>query len=290
VDPDRIQQVVWNLVNNAVKFTPNGGRVALALRRLNDHVTIEVTDTGEGMSAAFLPHLFERFRQADASTTRAHGGLGLGLAITRQLVELHGGTIRAHSAGEGKGSTFTVELPLGSLATESEPGSRPSSAGLRPAPFKPAPVLDGTRVLLVEDEAPTRVAVQWTLEQCKAEVTAVDSVSLALAAFRDALRGRRFDVVVSDIGMPIQDGYELIREIRRIERQRGETRPTPAAALTAYASEDDRARARAAGFQSHVPKPVEPEVLVEAVAALAGRDDPEQAADPASPQRTGDEA
>ena len=269
VDPDRIQQVVWNLVNNAVKFTGRGGRVRVTLRRVNGDVQIQVSDTGQGIGAHFLPHLFQRFRQADASTTRVHGGLGLGLSITRQLVELHGGTIRAESPGEGKGATFTVELPLRDVRAAL--AYRPPAAGRSGdgAASKLEPVLEGVRVLLVEDEAKTRAAVRWTLEQCKAHVTAVESAALAVAAFRESLRARRFHVLVSDIGMPIQDGYELIREIREMEKQRGETQPVPAAALTAYAGEDYRARAEAAGFQAHVPKPVEPEFLVSTVAALA---------------------
>jgi len=267
IDPDRIQQVVWNLVNNAVKFSGRGGRVEVTLRRLDGDVQIEVADTGPGISAEFLPHLFERFRQADASTTRTHGGLGLGLAITRQLVELHGGTIRADSPGEGKGATFTIRLPLSGAAAPAGDSSLPERAGV----FEPTPVLEGVRVLLVEDEPATRRVIQWMLEQCRATVTAVPSAAPALAAFRGGLAARAFDVLLSDIGMPGQDGYELVREIREIERRHGASAPIPAAALTAYAGEEDRARAAAAGFQAHVAKPVEPQVLVATISALAGR-------------------
>ncbi|HZN63831.1 MAG TPA: response regulator [Tepidisphaeraceae bacterium] len=270
-DPDRVQQVVWNLLNNAVKFTARGGRVEVSLRRVDGSVQIRVSDTGRGMSREFLPYLFERFRQADASTTRLHGGLGLGLAISKQLVELHGGAIRADSAGEGRGSTFTVELPL--TGAPPAAGSLPPAGAAAPPSAPPpgrAPSLEGVCVLLVEDEPSTRAVVKRMLEQRGAQVTAVESASEALAAFRQALPHRPFGVVLSDVGMPVRDGYELIRDIRAVERQRGAA-PTPAAALTAYARPEDRAVAEAAGFQAHVPKPVEPEELLATVAALAGR-------------------
>jgi CheY-like chemotaxis protein/anti-sigma regulatory factor (Ser/Thr protein kinase) len=267
IDPDRLQQVVWNLLNNAVKFTGRGGRVEVTLRRLDGELEIRVNDTGSGISPEFLPHLFERFRQADASTTRTHGGLGLGLAITRQLVELHGGSIRAESPGVGRGSMFTVRLPAA--------GAQPARADAPPPPpdaaFEPTPVLEGLRVLLVEDEPATRKVIQWMLEQCRAEVTAVPSAALAVAAFRECRRGGGFDVLLSDIGMPGQDGYEQVREIRELERQAGDAPPLPAVALTAYAGEEDRTKAEAAGFQAHVSKPVEPQVLISTIARLARR-------------------
>jgi CheY-like chemotaxis protein/two-component sensor histidine kinase len=270
IDPDRIQQVVWNLVNNAVKFSGKGGRVTVTVRRLDTGLQIQVRDTGQGISADFLPHVFDRFRQADTSTTRAHGGLGLGLAISRQLVELHGGSIRADSAGEGRGATFTVDLPLGDVRLEAayQPRSVFKTDGVA---FRPSAVLRGLHVLLVEDEPGTRTVVQWLLEQCQAQVTAVASAEQALAEFRGTDHERRHDVLVSDIGMPAKDGYALIREIRRVEQEQGRTPAIPAAALTAYAREEERAKARAAGFNAHIPKPVEPEVLVETVAELAGR-------------------
>jgi PAS domain S-box-containing protein len=280
VDPDRIQQVVWNLLNNAVKFTDAGGRVRVGLGRAGSTVRVEVADTGRGISAEFLPHVFDRFRQADASLTRTEGGLGLGLAIARQLVELHGGTIRARSPGLGKGSTFTVELPAGDGRVEAGGERRAGGGGLGSGvggvigvggAFAASPVLAGLRVLVVEDEANTRTVIRWLLEQCAADVTAVESAALAVAAFREGLARGRFDVIVSDVGMPVQDGYELLREIREMERQRGGPVATPALALTAYARDEDRARAEAAGFQAHLAKPVEPKALVEAVARLAGR-------------------
>ena len=274
-DPDRLQQVVWNLLNNAAKFTPEGGRVVVRLERVDRALRVQVTDTGKGIAPEFLPHVFERFRQADASTTRQHGGLGLGLAISQQLVELHGGTIRADSPGEGLGATFTVELPLadvrhdaGSPAAGAAPPAGPTVA-LR-APFAPSPLLRGVRVLVVENEPGTRTVIRWLLEQCQAEVTAAESAAHALDAFRASLDGRPYDVLVSDIGMPGQDGYELIRQIRALETQRAAARPVPAVALTAYARDDDRRHAEAAGFQAHLPKPVEPAALVETVANLAG--------------------
>ena len=268
-DPDRIQQVVWNLLNNAVKFTARGGRVHVSLRRLDGHLHIEVADTGRGITPEFLPHVFERFRQADASTTRAEGGLGLGLAISRQLVEMHGGVIRAASAGLGKGATFTVDLPLYDLHGDPHVAGRAARAEAPAPPFAPSPVLRGTRVLVVEDEAETRTVIQWLLQQCEAEVTAVASAAAALEVFRASMRDRRFDVVISDIGMPGQDGYELMRQVRDVEREApaaAAAAPVPAVALTAYTRDADRARAAAAGFTAHVSKPVEPQVLVEAVA------------------------
>jgi len=278
-DPDRIQQVVWNLLSNAVKFTNERGRVSVRLTRVGHHLQIEVADNGRGIDPKFLPHVFERFRQEDASTTRVLGGLGLGLSIAKQLVELHGGTIRADSAGEGKGSTFTAQLPLSEMATvslhvgqaptmgDATPGSAFSVAEARASVV--SPMLAGLRILVVEDEPSTRSAIQTLLEAHQAQVTAVDSAALAVAAFRERLATDRYQVLVCDLGLPIQDGYELIREIRDLERQRGEQQSTPAVALTAYAREDDRARSLAAGFQLHVAKPIEPQPLVEALAKIS---------------------
>ena len=276
IDPDRVQQVVWNLLNNAVKFTDRGGRVSVGLTRLDGAVRIEVADTGRGISREFLPHVFERFRQADAALTRMEGGLGLGLSICHQLVELHGGTIRAESAGEGKGATFTVELPLVDVRGEVRLGRQPTDSANPAAAFATTAVLTGLRVLVVEDDANTREALQSLLESCGAEVTAVESAALAVAAFREGLARQQYDVLFSDIGMPVQDGYELIRELRAMERQRGDQHGIPAVALTAYAREEDRAKAAAAGFQAHVSKPVEPQQLIETVARLTRRkDEPE---------------
>jgi PAS domain S-box-containing protein len=272
MDPDRIQQVVWNLLNNAVKFTDRGGRVRARLERRDHNIVIEVQDTGQGISPEFLPHVFERFRQADATSTRTQGGLGLGLGISRQLVELHGGTIRAESAGLGHGTTFVVELPLVEMSPELEQAGPADMKEELGGTFVPSPMLKGMRVLVVEDEANTRRAIQWLLEQCAAEVTAVASAAQAIATFREALADRPFHVVLSDVGMPIQNGYELMRELRDLERRRGITEATPAVALTAYARVEDKALAMAAGFQTHVPKPVEPATLVNAVRGVVQRE------------------
>ena len=271
-DADRLQQVVWNLVNNAVKFTPVGGRVTVTLRRLDGNLHVRVADDGKGIPPEFLPHVFDRFRQAETSTTRRHGGLGLGLAICRQLVELHGGTIRADSPGRDAGSTFTVELPLADVrAGTTTPPPRDIDAR-PPVPLQPAPALRGLSVLLVEDDPNTRLALRRLMEQAAAEVTTVESAAQAVAAFRDRLDlDRRFDVIVSDIAMPVQDGYELIRELRELESRLPNGRRVPAIALTAYAREPDRVRALASGFDTHLPKPLDPTTLVAAVGALAGR-------------------
>jgi PAS domain S-box-containing protein len=274
VDRARLQQVVWNLANNAVKFTPSGGRVAVRLRQLEAHVRIEVDDTGRGISPAFLPHVFERFRQADSTTTRTHGGLGLGLAIARQLVELHGGTIEAKSRGEGHGATFVVELPRIEVEERAK-GVRMSDMRMTPTsvPFLPEPLLSGVRVLVVEDEAYTLAVVQWLLEQCGAVVTPAASAGEALATFDaadahgKASDERRFDVLVSDVGLPEQDGYELLAEVRRRAGGAG----LPALALTAYAREEDRRKAMEVGFEGYLAKPVEPRVLVETIAGMVGR-------------------
>jgi PAS domain S-box-containing protein len=273
IDRARLQQVVWNLANNAVKFTPPGGRVAVRVRPLDGAVHIEVEDTGRGIAPEFLPYVFERFRQADASTTRAYGGLGLGLAIARQLVELHGGTITATSRGEGHGAKFIVELPR--IAVEAQAtGSRMSEVRATPTslPFLPEPVLNGVRVLFVEDEAHTRAVVQWLLEQCGAEVTPAASAREALATFDTAGRAgtggetQRFDVLVSDVGLPETDGYQLLAALRL----RVGGAQLPALALTAYAREEDRTRAIEAGFARYLAKPVEPRVLVETIAGMVG--------------------
>jgi PAS domain S-box-containing protein len=274
LDPDRFRQVVWNLVNNAVKFTDKGGRVGVVLRREDGRLRVEVSDTGRGISREFLPHVFERFRQQDASTTRTAGGLGLGMAITRQLVELHGGSIAADSPGEGGGATFTVELPVADVRAKAGPkGRRPTRVGTEKA-WRPSPVLAGLSVLLVEDEVVTRTAVRWLLEQCGARVTAVESADRAVAAFRESPAGDgRYDVLVCDVGLPGRDGYEVIREVREIEGGREGGRTMPAVALTAYVRPADRERALAAGYQRHIGKPVEPAELVATVAGLARRTD-----------------
>jgi PAS domain S-box-containing protein len=271
-DPDRLQQVVWNLLSNAIKFTPKDGRVQVLLTRVSSHLELTVTDTGQGIERKFLPYVFDRFRQADASTTRKHGGLGLGLAIVRHLVELHGGTVTVESEGAGQGTTFRVSLPLmivhqrefASNAVEHAAASEHPTAGGR-QPLECQSELEGLRVLLVEDEPDSREMLVVVLTQCRAEVRAVSNAADALAQLESWLP----DVLISDIEMPGEDGYTLIRKVRSLPPERGGK--IPAAALTAYARAEDRMRALLAGFQLHVPKPVEPAELAAVVASLAGR-------------------
>ena len=266
-DPGRLQQVVWNLLSNAIKFTPRGGRVEVALERVNSHVEITVSDTGVGISPDFLPYVFERFRQADASSTRRHGGLGLGLSIVKHLAELHGGTVRAKSPGEGMGASFIVHLPV-SPARLDEPGRHhPTAAGAAPevASRRDVPNLEGLKVLVVDDEPDARLLVARILTEGRAEVVTTSSADDALAA----LERERPHVLVSDIGMPDVDGYELMRRVRGMSSGTGGA--VPAVALTAFARPEDRLRALHAGYQMHVAKPVEPAELVTVVASLAGR-------------------
>jgi signal transduction histidine kinase/ActR/RegA family two-component response regulator len=269
VDRARLQQVVWNLANNAVKFTPAGGTVTVRLRQSERAARIEVEDTGRGISREFLPHVFERFRQADSSTTRTYGGLGLGLAIARQLVELHGGQIEARSEGEGRGATFIIELPrLQGEPAQSEGYATGAPSTATTTQFVPEPLLTGAKILFVEDETHTRTVVQWLLEQCGAEVTHATSANEALATLDAASNdARSFDALVSDIGLPEKDGYELLAEIRR----RTPGLQLPALALTAYAREEDRRKALEAGFGWYLAKPVEPRTLVETVARMITR-------------------
>jgi len=265
-DPDRLQQVVWNLLTNAVKFTPKGGRVQVRLERINSHVELMVSDSGKGIDSEFLPHVFNRFRQADQKSTRAHGGLGLGLAIVRQLVELHGGSVHAESEGEGQGATFVVQLPLMVMrrGVEQQQERRHPTAGGSMALDCP-PQLDNLRVLIVDDEEDTRDLLRVALEQCGSEVVTARSVVEAL----EALEKSKPDVLISDIGMPEEDGYALISKVRALSAARGGK--VPAIALTAYARTEDRVRALMAGFQVHLPKPIEPVELLAVVASLVGR-------------------
>lgn len=263
-DRNRLQQVIWNLLSNAIKFTPAQGHVAIILERNGTQAQIRVSDTGKGISPEFLPHVFDYFRQADSSTTRMHGGLGLGLAIVRNLVELHGGTVSASSPGVGQGATFTVTLPLKIDPTLENYEQVFPTVGSAPT-FNNSSILKGKRVLVVDDEVDARDFYTTVLEDCGASVTAVASVSDAL----EALRRQRPDVLLSDIGMPIEDGYALIRQVRALESEQGGR--LPAIALTAYAMEVDRQQALAAGFQKHLPKPIEPEELVTVVAHLVGQ-------------------
>jgi PAS domain S-box-containing protein len=268
-DPARLQQVVWNLLANAIKFTPRGGRVQVRLERVNSHVEIAVADTGAGIDPDFLPHVFDRFRQADQRTTRQHGGLGLGLAIVRHLVELHGGTVRADSAGDGTGSTFTVSLPVAPVHRKEGAEERVHPAARNTLPSHDCPErLDGLRLLVVDDEADARELLAAGLGQCGAQVTTASSAPEAL----EALAGGNFAVLVSDIGMPGEDGYELIRKVRALPADSGGR--TPAVAVTAYARTEDRLRAMRAGFEMHVSKPVELTELIVVIANLARRGGP----------------
>jgi PAS domain S-box-containing protein len=264
-DADRLQQVVWNLLTNAVKFTPKGGRVQVRLERINSHVEIAVSDTGKGIDSEFLPHVFDRFRQADQKSTRAHGGLGLGLSIVRQLVELHGGSVHAESEGEGQGATFVVQLPLMVVrrGVEQQGRRHPTAGGSMVLDCPPQ--LDRLRILVVDDEEDTRDLLRTALEQCGSEVVTAGSAMEAL----EALEKSKPDVLISDIGMPEEDGYALIRKVRALSAARGGK--VPAIALTAYARTEDRVRALVAGFQVHLPKPIEPVELVAVVASLVGR-------------------
>ncbi|MFT3786914.1 MAG: response regulator [Tepidisphaeraceae bacterium] len=261
-DADRLQQVVWNLLNNAVKFTPSGGRVTARLTSDSAMLTLRVTDSGCGISQAFLGKVFEPFRQADSSSKRSQSGLGIGLTIVRHLVELHGGSVTAHSDGEGKGATFTVSLPLQVSAVRGD-GDTPQPPFSLTEEASETPRLEGLRVLLVEDVSDAREIFRRVLSEAGAEVDTAECASEALDRFQTL----RPDVLVSDIAMPGQDGYDLIRLIRDLPPERGGC--TPSLALTAYARDDDRLRALAAGFQMHVAKPVDPTRLIEAVAALS---------------------
>ena len=260
-DPDRLQQVVWNLVSNAVKFTPKQGIVQVRVERINSHVEIVVSDTGIGIAEDFLPYIFERFRQADSGTTRSHGGIGLGLAIVRHLVEVHGGTIHASSGGTDRGATFRVRLPLMIVHAEAVPERRAHTA--KAAVPDGLPRLDGLHIFAVDDDTDARSLITETLEPAGAHVSTADSVARAL----DMLPAARPDVLLLDIGMTDSDGFELIRRVRQSENTR--LRDVPAAALTAYARAEDRVKALQAGFQMHLAKPVDPVELIVAIAALA---------------------
>lgn len=267
-DPNRLQQIVWNLLANAVKFTPKGGRIQIRLERVNSHVEIIVTDNGIGISPEIMPHIFERFTQADSTTTRRHGGLGLGLAIVRHLVEMHGGMVEAESEGEGRGTTFTVSLPLISLRSidiSPRNGDRVHPTSIRNISFECTPELEGLRVLIVDDEEDGRSLVTMVLQKCGAEVIEADSAESGFKALQEFMP----DVLISDLGMPVEDGYSLIRKTRALPADKGGK--TPAAALTAYARIEDRMRVLRAGFQMHIPKPVEPAELIAVVANLSGR-------------------
>jgi signal transduction histidine kinase/CheY-like chemotaxis protein len=264
-DADRLRQVVWNLLANAVKFTPRDGRIEVRLERVNSHVEILVADTGAGIAPEFLPHVFDRFRQYDGSITRQQGGLGLGLSIVRHLVELHGGAVRVKSPGLGQGATFAVTLPVAIAQIDAVDGERvhPRAGSPQPPEGEAAIALNGIRVLVVDDEPDARETIRHVLEHCQAEVLAVGSAAEALSELP------RFapDVLLSDIGMPGEDGYSLIHQVRKLPPEQGGR--IPAVALTAYARSQDRRRTLIAGFQMHVAKPVEIQELAAVVSSLA---------------------
>jgi CheY-like chemotaxis protein len=265
-DAARLQQVAWNLLSNAIAFTPPGGAVRVQLRRFNGAAEMIVSDTGQGIPQDFLPSVFEPFRQADASTTRPHGGLGLGLSIVKHLVEAHGGTVSANSAGEGCGATFTVRLPVRALATSAAVVDRDLSDDVD-ATQEPRPLLDGMRVLIVDDDDATRQVVAAQLESHHAVTSSATSAAQAL----EILQREHFDVLLADIGMPGEDGYALIKKVRASSTFSAAT--IPAAALTAFARDEDRQLALRAGFQLHLAKPIDARSLITAVATL-GRSNP----------------
>jgi signal transduction histidine kinase/DNA-binding response OmpR family regulator len=265
-DANRLQQVFWNLLSNAVKFTPEKGQVRVKAHRVGGQVQVSVSDSGIGITSEFLPHIFDRFRQADGSTTRVHGGLGLGLSIVKHLVQLHLGEVTVESEGKDQGATFIVSLPLTSAVStgeiENDSAIEKDADGL-PSSF--STLLEGMRILVVDDEADSRDLVSAILTRCGGQVKSCESAAEALKMFR----AWKPDILVSDIGMPNQDGYTLIQKLRKQKLKLA--REIPAVALTAYATDDDRARALSAGFQIHVAKPIEPENLVKSIADVAGR-------------------
>ncbi len=285
-DPNRLRQVIWNLVINAIKFTPRGGNVSVSLECVEPYVRLKVSDTGEGIPPEFLPYVFDRFRQAEGSVTRKQGGLGLGLAVVRHLVELHGGKVMAESRGTGQGSTFTVELPLAEERRDPARSEQRRQEIERRRGARPGGRSDilGVQVLVVEDDEDARWLLAMMLKRHGADVISVSSSSEALRAFVRAGggpgtpagqpgwgggSGRPPEVIISDIGMPEEDGYELMRKVRVLPPEQGGL--VPAIALTGYATRKDRERALAAGYQLHLGKPVEPEDLVAAIASLVGR-------------------
>jgi signal transduction histidine kinase/CheY-like chemotaxis protein len=263
-DSGRLQQVLWNLLTNAIKFTPKAGRVHVTLKRLNSHLELSVSDTGQGIKPEFVSDVFDRFRQADPTTTRRHGGLGLGLSIVKQLVELHGGTVAATSAGEGQGATFTVKLPVQIVHAHREvdlPDRRVGSD----EPGTNLINLEGLRILVVDDDRDAGHLVKQLLSQHDATIDIATSADEAL----DILNANHIDVMLSDIGMPEKDGYDLIRAVRSLPDLKAAN--VPAAAVTAFARTQDRTKSLLAGFQAHVTKPVDPGELVAVIAALTGR-------------------
>ena len=263
-DANRLQQIIWNLLANAIKFTPKAGRVQVRLQRVNSHIEIVVSDTGQGIRAEFLPHVFDRFRQEDSTASRSHGGLGLGLAIVRHLTELHGGTAHVESPGEGQGATFCIELPL-MVAALSQSSLAPVRPSLDPTEYVCPPEISGLRILVVDDEPQVRELLSTLLVDCEAEVQTCASAAEGLAL----LQQWHPDVLISDVGMPGEDGYRFISKVRALGPANGGA--VPAMALTAYARLEDRIHAMAMGFQIHVPKPIDPDELIICVASLARR-------------------
>jgi two-component system, chemotaxis family, CheB/CheR fusion protein len=269
-DLDRLQQAVWNLLSNAIKFTPSAGRVEVTLTAIGNQAQIQIRDTGQGISADFLPHVFDRFRQADSSTTKASPGLGLGLAIVKHLVELHGGTVQAESSGEGQGATFTIMLPMQNVPQEST-----ASSDLEPTALEVSASLSGglicslagLQILVIDDQADTLEILQFVLERYGAEVQTANSARAALTTLSE--NPSRYDVLICDIGMPQEDGYWLIQQVRSLSPETGGQ--IPAIALTAYTSEEERQRALNAGFQMHVAKPIEPVQLAGLITDLVRR-------------------
>lgn len=265
-DQNRLQQIFWNLLSNAIKFTPEGGKVSVAAEQVDARVRVSVSDSGIGITPEFLPYIFDRFRQADGSTTRIHGGLGLGLSIVKHLVQLHGGTVEVHSDGKNKGAVFTVTLPLVEKgADEARDNAESTLLDEDGLPANLASLLDGLRVLVVDDEADSRELVTTIVTRCGGDVRCCESVAEALKT----VRAWKPHLLVSDIGMPGEDGYTLISKLRKSRVKAA--KDIPAIALTAYATDDDRARSLAAGFQVHISKPIEPEALVKTIAGALGR-------------------
>jgi PAS domain S-box-containing protein len=262
-DPDRLQQAIWNLLTNAVKFTPEGGHVELRLTRVNSQIEIAVIDDGPGITPDFLPHVFDRFRQKDATSARQHGGLGLGLAIVRHLAELHGGSVRVESEGESRGTTFTITLPV--ATAHAVPPGKARGSSIISESYTNSPSLDGVRVLLVDDLAEARELITFALVNSGAEVRTADSAAEGLSVLREW----RPDVILSDIAMPSEDGYAFIRKVRKLSEEKGGT--IPAAALTAYVGSKERLKSIEAGYQAYITKPVEWSELLMIVASLAGR-------------------
>jgi signal transduction histidine kinase/DNA-binding response OmpR family regulator len=264
-DANRLQQIFWNLLSNAIKFTPEGGSVRVEVKEKKQDLVVAVTDSGSGITAEFLPYIFDRFRQADGSTTRMHGGLGLGLSIVKHLVQLHGGTVKVKSDGKDKGSTFMVTLPLvssvASLAPEDTAAVEANGNGVAPGFLK---ILKGLRVLVVDDEADSRDLVSAILTRCGSDVNCCESAAEGIKAFKSW----KPDLLVSDIGMPVEDGYSLITKLRKLKTKRA--KEVPAIALTAYATKEDQERTLSSGFQMHVAKPIDPEKLITSIAKAMG--------------------